>query len=223
MLPLKPKRRRGNSKNILSLVQAKPSLPRDLYRRCIVPAMRIFGAIFGIGLWFLADSPPTSSVTRQPVTAENGMVVTSQHEASAVGVQILRQGGNAIDAAVAVVMRWLSPIPVAAIWAAAVSPRCTWPMAGISSSISAKRPPRRRPKPCISTSRAKSCRTGASRANLAVAVPGSVLGLEYDAGKIRHHGSCRSHGSSHQVGRGRIRANGGRCGHSGGIGHAFYE
>ena len=42
------------------------------------------------------------AVSRQPVTAVNGMVVTSQRDATEVGVQILRQGGNAIDAAVAV-------------------------------------------------------------------------------------------------------------------------
>lgn len=37
-----------------------------------------------------------------PVAAENGMVVTAQHIASRVGVQVLKDGGNAIDAAVAV-------------------------------------------------------------------------------------------------------------------------
>jgi gamma-glutamyltranspeptidase/glutathione hydrolase len=37
-----------------------------------------------------------------PVAAEHGMVVTAQHLATRVGVDVLRDGGNAIDAAVAV-------------------------------------------------------------------------------------------------------------------------
>lgn len=37
-----------------------------------------------------------------PVAAENGMVVTAQHLATRVGVDVLKQGGNAVDAAVAV-------------------------------------------------------------------------------------------------------------------------
>lgn len=37
-----------------------------------------------------------------PVAAEHGMVVTAQHLASQVGVDVLKKGGNAIDAAVAV-------------------------------------------------------------------------------------------------------------------------
>ena len=37
-----------------------------------------------------------------PIAAEHGMVVTAHHLATEVGVNVLRQGGNAIDAAVAV-------------------------------------------------------------------------------------------------------------------------
>jgi gamma-glutamyltranspeptidase/glutathione hydrolase len=37
-----------------------------------------------------------------PVAAENGMVVTAQHLATKVGVDVLQKGGNAVDAAVAV-------------------------------------------------------------------------------------------------------------------------
>jgi gamma-glutamyltranspeptidase/glutathione hydrolase len=37
-----------------------------------------------------------------PVAAENGMVVSAQHLATRVGVEVLKDGGNAIDAAVAV-------------------------------------------------------------------------------------------------------------------------
>lgn len=37
-----------------------------------------------------------------PVAAENGMVVTAQHLATQVGIEVLKKGGNAIDAAVAV-------------------------------------------------------------------------------------------------------------------------
>ncbi|MEO8748122.1 MAG: gamma-glutamyltransferase [Rhodanobacter sp.] len=38
----------------------------------------------------------------RPVTAEHAMVVSAQHLATQVGVDILKQGGNAVDAAVAV-------------------------------------------------------------------------------------------------------------------------
>jgi gamma-glutamyltranspeptidase/glutathione hydrolase len=45
---------------------------------------------------------PAALAAAQPVTARHAMVVTAQHLATEVGVRILKEGGNAVDAAVAV-------------------------------------------------------------------------------------------------------------------------
>ena len=53
-------------------------------------------------LWSLAAVSAATAASERPVAAERGMVVTAQHLATDVGVDILKRGGNAIDAAVAV-------------------------------------------------------------------------------------------------------------------------
>ncbi len=72
--------------------------------------MRLFGVILGGVLlapslafaqqW--AHFTPPAMKDERPVEARNGMAVSAQHHASEVGAEILKQGGNAVDAAVAI-------------------------------------------------------------------------------------------------------------------------
>ena len=50
----------------------------------------------------LALATPALAADPEPVAGSKGMVVTAQHLATDVGAEILRKGGNAVDAAVAV-------------------------------------------------------------------------------------------------------------------------
>lgn len=70
-----------------------------------------FGVVFGTltevcivaaCLWPLAVVSTAHAASERPVAAERGMVVSAQHLATQVGVDVLKRGGSAIDAAVAV-------------------------------------------------------------------------------------------------------------------------
>ena len=51
---------------------------------------------------FVIAFASAQAASQAPVAAENGMVVSAQHLATRVGVDVLKDGGNAVDAAVAV-------------------------------------------------------------------------------------------------------------------------
>jgi gamma-glutamyltranspeptidase / glutathione hydrolase len=63
---------------------------------------RPFWSMAAVCVWSLGTVPAANAASATPVAAEKGMVVSAQHLATRIGVDVLKRGGNAIDAAVAV-------------------------------------------------------------------------------------------------------------------------
>jgi gamma-glutamyltranspeptidase/glutathione hydrolase len=92
----KPKKLKNSLRNFVILALASSSV----YVLIASNSHHLFTYIYQLGSTVLAQT--SQQKTSQPIIGKQGMVVTSQHLATDVGVNILKQGGNAIDAAVGV-------------------------------------------------------------------------------------------------------------------------
>src|SRR6476661_4749495 len=75
------------------LLKMVAPLQRRARMNALKRAAAVFGAVFCVFSYAASIAPAAS---------EHGMVVTAQHIASQVGVDVLKKGGNSVDAAVAV-------------------------------------------------------------------------------------------------------------------------
>ncbi len=64
--------------------------------------MQRFGLFAAILALMMPYAPVDSLLAKEPMTAKHGMVVAQEPTAADVGLSVLKQGGNAVDAAVAV-------------------------------------------------------------------------------------------------------------------------
>jgi gamma-glutamyltranspeptidase/glutathione hydrolase len=135
----------------------------------------------GLAAALLCASGFAASVA--PVGAEHGMVVTAQHLASDVGVNVLKKGGNAIDAAVAVGYALAVVYPAAGNLGGGGF--MTLQLAdGRKSFIDFREKAPLAAKPDMYLDKDGNVIKGASTSGyLAVAVPGSVAGMEYALAK----------------------------------------
>jgi len=102
-----------------------------------IPSRFLNVSLIGLMLGVVGVNAPAASLA--PVAAQHGMVVTAQHLATEVGVDILRKGGNAIDAAVAVGYALAVVYPAAGNLGGGGFMTVSWPMVARHSSIFERR------------------------------------------------------------------------------------
>src|SRR5215218_9029858 len=145
-------------------------------------AVGALAALFATPLALHAQRP-TTLAGRSTVYAPNGAVATSQPLASAAGLEVLRQGGNAIDAAVAAAavlsvtephMTGIGGDMFAIIWLAKEQKLVALNASGRAGSRMTRE-----------TLQARGFRSGSQQGVMSVTVPGALAGWDM---LVRTHG-----------------------------------
>ena len=127
----------------------------------------------------------------RPVAAEKAMVVTAQHLATEVGVNILKRGGSAVDAAVAVGYALAVVYPAAGNLGGGGFMTIRF-ADGRKTFLDFRETAPRAARPDMYLDKDGNVVNGLSTIGwLAVGVPGTVSGLEYAREEIRHDDARR--------------------------------
>ena len=161
----------------------------------------------------LACAPPLQAASRTPVGTEHGMVVSAHRLASKAGVDVLKAGGNAVDAAVAVGYALAVTFPEAGNLGGGGFMTIRFHEGAPRSSISARPRPGPRPRPCTRTPTAIRCRNAAAAATRG---RGSGHGLRAGAGadEVGTRLAGDADGRCDPARARRLRARPGRCRHA---------
>jgi gamma-glutamyltranspeptidase / glutathione hydrolase len=153
-----------------------PRMPR-------MPASVVLAALVLVASTPLRAQRPTTLAGRSTVYAPSGMVATSQPLASAAGLQVLREGGNAIDAAVAAAavlsvtephMTGIGGDMFAIVWLAKEQKLVALNAAGRAGALMTRE-----------TLQARGFRAGSQQGAMSVTVPGALAGWDL---LLRTHG-----------------------------------
>jgi gamma-glutamyltranspeptidase/glutathione hydrolase len=103
----------GRNLNQPSKTTAMKNLCSIQIKRALTSCLLIFALIAGPIALSLRDSFAVKAATRDPVRGKHGMVASQSKHASEIGVDVMRRGGNAVDAAVAVALAMAVTYPEA--------------------------------------------------------------------------------------------------------------